>query len=177
MKHLTITMVSAAEQYKPVSLLSSVSSASMTRLRSSSSFSSFDGSRSRTHTNELQRGRTHSHTTDEKRGHSRHNTDVSMESISNSNVDQIVSKSTEVTCQSTLHLNLMQHQVIPQYINPVHSAMPLHLHYITGHILCDSQSPPSYCVHTYPFISLTIFLVFPPWLSFYTFHSLIRSVS
>lgn len=91
-------MGSPADQYKPVSPLSLVSSASMTRLRSSSSFLSFDGSRSRTHTNELQRGRTHSHTTDEKRGHSRHNTDVSMESISNSNVDQVVSKSTEVTC-------------------------------------------------------------------------------
>lgn len=80
--------------------LFTVSSASMTRLRSrttsSSSFSSFDGFRSRTQNNELQRGRTHSHTTDEKRGRSF--TDVSMESISNSNVDQIISKSTEVAC-------------------------------------------------------------------------------
>ncbi|XP_026227983.1 protein NDRG1-like [Anabas testudineus] len=76
-----------------------MSSASMTRLRSrttsSSSFLSFDGSRSRSHTNELQHGQTHS---DEKRGRTRHNTDVSMESISNSNVDQIISKSTEVAC-------------------------------------------------------------------------------
>ncbi|KAG8010206.1 Protein NDRG1-A [Nibea albiflora] len=79
--------------------LSPVSSASMTRLRSrttsSSSISSFDGSRSRSHTNELQRGRTHSRG-EEK--HGRSHTDVSMESISNSTVDQIISKSTEVAC-------------------------------------------------------------------------------
>lgn len=72
----------------------------MTRLRSrttsSSSISSFDGSRSRAHTNELQRGQTHSRGTEEKRGRS--HTDVSMESISNSNMDQIILKSTEVAC-------------------------------------------------------------------------------
>lgn len=77
-----------------------LSCASMTRLRSrttsSSSISSFDGSRSRAHTNELQRGRAHSRGTEEKRGRS--HTDVSMESVSNSNVDQIISKSTEVAC-------------------------------------------------------------------------------
>ncbi|XP_074539508.1 protein NDRG1-like [Halichoeres trimaculatus] len=76
-----------------------LSSASMTRLRSrttsSSSISSFDSARSRAHTNEL-RGRTHSHGTEEKRGRS--HTDVSMESISNSNVDHIISKSTELAC-------------------------------------------------------------------------------
>ncbi|XP_041797591.1 protein NDRG1-like [Chelmon rostratus] len=77
-----------------------LSSASMTRLRSrttsSSSISSFDGSRSRAHTNDLQRGRAHSRGAEEKRGRS--HTDVSMESISNSNMDQIISKSTEVAC-------------------------------------------------------------------------------
>ncbi|XP_042345816.1 protein NDRG1-like [Plectropomus leopardus] len=77
-----------------------LSSASMTRLRSrtssSSSISSFDGSRSRAHTNELQRSRTHSRGTEEKRGRS--HTDVSMESISSSNVDHIISKSTEMAC-------------------------------------------------------------------------------
>ncbi|XP_044065158.1 protein NDRG1-like [Siniperca chuatsi] len=77
-----------------------LSSSSMTRLRSrttsSSSISSLDGSRSRAHTNELQRGRTHSRGTEEKRGRS--HTDVSMESISNSNMDQIISKSTQVAC-------------------------------------------------------------------------------
>ncbi|KAM3613767.1 uncharacterized protein V6R79_004855 [Siganus canaliculatus] len=77
-----------------------LSSASMTRLRSrttsSSSISSFDGSRSRAHTNELQRGRTHSRGAEEKRGRS--HTDVSMESISNGNVDSIITKSTEVAC-------------------------------------------------------------------------------
>ncbi|KAE8288585.1 Protein NDRG1 Differentiation-related gene 1 protein [Larimichthys crocea] len=75
-----------------------LSSASMTRLRSrtasSSSISSFDGSRSRSHTNELQRGQTNSRG-EEKHGRSQ--TDISMESISNSTVDQI-SKSTEVAC-------------------------------------------------------------------------------
>ncbi|XP_039974016.1 protein NDRG1-like isoform X2 [Xiphias gladius] len=77
-----------------------LSSASMTRLRSrttsSSSISSFDGSRSRAHTNELHRGRTHSHGTEEKSGRS--HTDVPMEMISNSNMDQSISKSTEVAC-------------------------------------------------------------------------------
>ncbi|XP_040900363.1 protein NDRG1-like [Toxotes jaculatrix] len=77
-----------------------MSSASMTRLRSrttsSSSISSFDGPRSRAHTNELQRGQIHSRGTEEKRGRS--HTDVSMESISNSNVDHGISKSTEVAC-------------------------------------------------------------------------------
>ncbi|XP_070691098.1 protein NDRG1-like [Pempheris klunzingeri] len=77
-----------------------LSSAGMTRLRSrtssSSSIVSFDGSRSRSHTNDLTRGRTHSRGTEEKRGRS--HTDVSMESISNSNVDQMISKSTEVAC-------------------------------------------------------------------------------
>nr|XP_046255594.1 protein NDRG1-like [Scatophagus argus] len=77
-----------------------LSGASMTRLRSrttsSSSISSFDGSRSRAHTNDSQRGRTHSRGTEEKRGRS--HTDISMESISNSNMDQIISKSTEVAC-------------------------------------------------------------------------------
>uniref|UniRef100_A0A667YN60 Uncharacterized protein n=1 Tax=Myripristis murdjan TaxID=586833 RepID=A0A667YN60_9TELE len=77
-----------------------MSSSSMTRLRSrttsSSSVSSFDGSRGRTHTNDLQRSRTHSHNTEEKRGRS--HTDVSMDSISNSNVDQAIPKSTEVSC-------------------------------------------------------------------------------
>ncbi|XP_068179578.1 protein NDRG1-like [Antennarius striatus] len=77
-----------------------LSSASMTRLRSrttsSSSISSFDGSRSRSHTNELQRGRTDSHGTQDKRGRS--HTDVSMESISNKNVHQTISKSTGIAC-------------------------------------------------------------------------------
>ncbi|XP_029360058.1 protein NDRG1-like [Echeneis naucrates] len=75
-----------------------LSSASMTRLRSrttsSSSISSFDGSRSRSHTNELHRGRTHSHASEEKRGRS--HTNVSMESISNSNQEHSILKSTEV---------------------------------------------------------------------------------
>ncbi|XP_049440028.1 protein NDRG1-like [Epinephelus fuscoguttatus] len=77
-----------------------LSSASMTRLRSrtssSSSVSSYEGSRSRAHTNDLQRGRVHSRGTEEKRGRS--HTDVSMESISSSNVDHIITKSTEVAC-------------------------------------------------------------------------------
>ncbi|XP_059196138.1 protein NDRG1-like [Centropristis striata] len=77
-----------------------LSSAGMTRLRSrtssSSSISSFDSSRGRAHTNELQRNRTHSRGTEEKRGRS--HTDISMEGISHSNVDHIVSKSTEVAC-------------------------------------------------------------------------------
>nr|XP_057939528.1 protein NDRG1-like [Doryrhamphus excisus] len=77
-----------------------LSSASMTRLRSrttsSSSISSMDGPRSRAHTNELQRGRIHSHGAEEKRGRS--HTDVSMDSISNSNMDRMISKSTEVAC-------------------------------------------------------------------------------
>ncbi|XP_049903704.1 protein NDRG1-like [Epinephelus moara] len=77
-----------------------LSSASMTRLRSrtssSSSISSYEGSRSRAHTNDLQRGRIHSRGTEEKRGRS--HTDVSMESISSSNVDHIITKSTEVAC-------------------------------------------------------------------------------
>nr|XP_033495874.1 protein NDRG1-like [Epinephelus lanceolatus] len=77
-----------------------LSSASMTRLRSrtssNSSVSSYEGSRSRAHTNDLQRGRVHSRGTEEKRGRS--HTDVSMESISSSNVDHIITKSTEVAC-------------------------------------------------------------------------------
>ncbi|XP_008321638.1 protein NDRG1 isoform X2 [Cynoglossus semilaevis] len=64
-----------------------LSSASMTRLRSrtasSSSISSFEGSRSRAHTNE-KRGRSH--------------TDVSIDSISNNNMAQSISKSTEMAC-------------------------------------------------------------------------------
>uniref|UniRef100_A0A672GPG3 Protein NDRG2 n=1 Tax=Salarias fasciatus TaxID=181472 RepID=A0A672GPG3_SALFA len=75
-----------------------LSSASMTRLRSrttsSSSLMSFDGPRSRAHTNELQHGRTQSVGTEEKRGRS--HTDISMDSISN--VNQNMSKSTEVAC-------------------------------------------------------------------------------
>uniref|UniRef100_A0A672G5K3 N-myc downstream regulated 1b n=1 Tax=Salarias fasciatus TaxID=181472 RepID=A0A672G5K3_SALFA len=70
----------------------------MTRLRSrttsSSSLMSFDGPRSRAHTNELQHGRTQSVGTEEKRGRS--HTDISMDSISN--VNQNMSKSTEVAC-------------------------------------------------------------------------------
>uniref|UniRef100_A0A7N6AHF0 N-myc downstream regulated 1b n=1 Tax=Anabas testudineus TaxID=64144 RepID=A0A7N6AHF0_ANATE len=93
------TLLKVAGRTKHHKECKTLSSASMTRLRSrttsSSSFLSFDGSRSRSHTNELQHGQTHS---DEKRGRTRHNTDVSMESISNSNVDQIISKSTEVAC-------------------------------------------------------------------------------
>ncbi|KAM4632827.1 protein NDRG1-like [Polymixia lowei] len=66
-----------------------MSSASMTRLvrsrtASGSSIGSFDGCRSRAHTAGEQRGRSH--------------TDVSMESISNSNLDHSITKSTEVSC-------------------------------------------------------------------------------
>ncbi|XP_061919351.1 protein NDRG1-like [Entelurus aequoreus] len=77
-----------------------LSSASMTRLRSrtasGSSVSSMEVSRSRAHTNELQRGRTHSHGAEEKRVRS--HTDASIESLSNSNMDRLISKSTEVAC-------------------------------------------------------------------------------
>ncbi|KAK2844333.1 hypothetical protein Q5P01_010992 [Channa striata] len=77
-----------------------LSSASMTRLRSrttsSSSISSFDGSRSRAHTNELHPGQARSQATEKKRGPSV--SDVPMESVSNSNIDQSISKPTEVAC-------------------------------------------------------------------------------
>lgn len=77
-----------------------LSSSSMTRLRSrttsSSSISSYDGSRSRAHTNDQQRGRAHSRGTEEKRGRS--HTDISIESISSSNINHIISKTTEVAC-------------------------------------------------------------------------------
>uniref|UniRef100_A0A667X5E4 N-myc downstream regulated 1a n=1 Tax=Myripristis murdjan TaxID=586833 RepID=A0A667X5E4_9TELE len=74
-------------------------SASMTRLvrsrtASGSSVASFDGSRSRSHTNEGSRSR--SHTTDNQRGRS--HTDTAMDGTGNSNVDQGVLKSTEVSC-------------------------------------------------------------------------------
>ncbi|XP_034729314.1 protein NDRG1-like [Etheostoma cragini] len=77
-----------------------LSSVSMTRLRSrttsSSSITSMDGARSRAHTNELQHEHTHSRSTEEKRGRS--HTDIPMESMTKSNVDHIISKSTEVAC-------------------------------------------------------------------------------
>lgn len=121
--------------------LSPVSSASMTRLRSrttsSSSISSFDSARSRAHTNEL-RGRTHSHGTEEKRGRS--HTDVSMESISNSNVDHIISKSTELACQSVCVPK--SHALKPDYTpSCLHCscAVPFHLHYFQSRsqLTCD----------------------------------------
>ncbi|XP_060915986.1 protein NDRG1a isoform X1 [Labrus mixtus] len=74
-------------------------SASMTRLvrsrtASGSSVTSFDGSRSRSHTNEGRRSR--SHTADNQRARS--HTEGSMDGSGNSNVDQAVPKSTEVSC-------------------------------------------------------------------------------
>uniref|UniRef100_UPI003AB0DCAC protein NDRG1a isoform X2 n=1 Tax=Centroberyx gerrardi TaxID=166262 RepID=UPI003AB0DCAC len=59
-------------------------SASMTRLVRSRTASGSSGSRSRSHTTENQRGRSH--------------TDASMDGTANSNVDQGVLKSTEVSC-------------------------------------------------------------------------------
>ncbi|XP_070778059.1 protein NDRG1a isoform X3 [Enoplosus armatus] len=59
-------------------------SASMTRLVRSRTASGSSGSRSRSHTAENQRGRSH--------------TDGSMDGTANSNVDQAVPKSTEVSC-------------------------------------------------------------------------------
>ncbi|KAM7373075.1 hypothetical protein PAMP_007956 [Pampus punctatissimus] len=83
-------------------------SASMTRLvrsrtASGSSVTSFEGNRSRSHTSEGNRSRSHtnegsrsrSHTTENQRGRS--HTD-SMDGTANSNVDQAVPKSTEVSC-------------------------------------------------------------------------------
>ncbi|XP_065803952.1 protein NDRG1a isoform X2 [Labrus bergylta] len=74
-------------------------SASMTRLvrsrtASGSSVTSFDGNRSRSHTNEGRRSR--SHTADNQRARS--HTEGSMDGSGNSNVDQAVPKSTEVSC-------------------------------------------------------------------------------
>ncbi|XP_040908987.1 protein NDRG1a [Toxotes jaculatrix] len=84
-------------------------SASMTRLvrsrtASGSSVTSFDGNRSRSHTSEGNRSRSHtnegsrsrSHTTENQRGRS--HTEGSMDGTTNSNVDQAVPKSTEVSC-------------------------------------------------------------------------------
>ncbi|XP_070778056.1 protein NDRG1a isoform X1 [Enoplosus armatus] len=84
-------------------------SASMTRLvrsrtASGSSVTSFDGNRSRSHTSEGTRSRSHtnegsrsrSHTAENQRGRS--HTDGSMDGTANSNVDQAVPKSTEVSC-------------------------------------------------------------------------------
>ncbi|XP_054462431.1 protein NDRG1a [Anoplopoma fimbria] len=84
-------------------------SACMTRLvrsrtASGSSVTSFEGNRSRSHTNEGNRSRSHtnegsrsrSHTTENQRGRS--HTGGSMDGAANSNVDQAVPKSTEVSC-------------------------------------------------------------------------------
>ncbi|XP_044028384.1 protein NDRG1a isoform X1 [Siniperca chuatsi] len=84
-------------------------SASMTRLvrsrtASGSSVTSFDGNRSRSHTSEGNRSRSHtnegsrsrSHTAENQRGRS--HTGGSMDGTANSNVDQAVPKSTEVSC-------------------------------------------------------------------------------
>lgn len=84
-------------------------SASMTRLvrsrtASGSSVTSFDGNRSRSHTSEGNRSRSHtnegsrsrSHTTDNQ--HARSHTEGSTDGTANSNVDQAVPKSTEVSC-------------------------------------------------------------------------------
>ncbi|CAM9157723.1 unnamed protein product [Lampetra planeri] len=84
-------------------------SASMTRLvrsrtASNSSVTSFEGNRSRSHTSEGNRSRSHtnegprsrSHTTENQRGRS--HTAGSMDGTANSNVDQAVPKSTEVSC-------------------------------------------------------------------------------
>uniref|UniRef100_A0AAQ4R4Y6 N-myc downstream regulated 1a n=1 Tax=Gasterosteus aculeatus aculeatus TaxID=481459 RepID=A0AAQ4R4Y6_GASAC len=87
----------------------SVPSASMTRLArsrtaSGSSVTSFEGNRSRSHTHDGNRSRSHtnegnrsrSHTTENQRGRS--HTGGSMDGSANSNVDQAVPKSTEVSC-------------------------------------------------------------------------------
>ncbi|TKS88492.1 Protein NDRG1 [Collichthys lucidus] len=84
-------------------------SASMTRLvrsrtASGSSVTSFDGNRSRSHTSEGNRSRSHtnegsrsrSHTTENQ--HARSHTEGSTDGTANSNVDQAVPKSTEVSC-------------------------------------------------------------------------------
>ncbi|XP_035536934.1 protein NDRG1a [Morone saxatilis] len=84
-------------------------SASMTRLvrsrtASGSSVTSFEGNRSRSHTAEGNRSRSHtnegsrsrSHTTENQRGRS--HTAGSTDGTANSNVDQAVPKSTEVSC-------------------------------------------------------------------------------
>ncbi|XP_076610649.1 protein NDRG1a isoform X1 [Chaetodon auriga] len=84
-------------------------SASMTRLvrsrtASGSSVTSFDGNRSRSHTSEGNRSRSHtnegsrsrSHTAENQRGRS--HTEGSMDGTANSNVDQAVPKSAEVSC-------------------------------------------------------------------------------
>ncbi|CAJ1083980.1 protein NDRG1a [Xyrichtys novacula] len=83
-------------------------SASMTRLvrsrtASGSSVTSFDGNRSRSHTHEGNRSRSHTnegrsrtHTADNQR--TRSHTEGSMDGAANSNVDQAVPKSTEVSC-------------------------------------------------------------------------------
>ncbi|XP_041665003.1 protein NDRG1a [Cheilinus undulatus] len=75
-------------------------SASMTRLArsrtaSGSSITSYEGNRSRSHTNEGRRSRSH---TTENQQHARSHTDGSMDGTANSNVDQAVPKSTEVSC-------------------------------------------------------------------------------
>lgn len=83
-------------------------SASMTRLvrsrtASGSSVTSFEGNRSRSHTSEGNRSRSHtnegsrsrSHTVENQRGRSHTDT---MDGTANSNVDQAVPKSTEVSC-------------------------------------------------------------------------------
>ncbi|XP_068558624.1 protein NDRG1a [Cebidichthys violaceus] len=82
-------------------------SASMTRLvrsrtASGSSVTSFEGNRSRSHTSEGNRSRSHtnegsrSRTAENQRGRS--HTGGSMDGTANSNVDQAVPKSTEVSC-------------------------------------------------------------------------------
>uniref|UniRef100_A0A8C4I0D7 N-myc downstream regulated 1a n=1 Tax=Dicentrarchus labrax TaxID=13489 RepID=A0A8C4I0D7_DICLA len=84
-------------------------SASMTRLvrsrtASGSSVTSFEGNRSRSHTTEGNRSRSHtnegsrsrSHTAENQRGRS--HTAGSTDGTANSNVDQAVPKSTEVSC-------------------------------------------------------------------------------
>lgn len=64
------------------------------RTASGSSVTSFDGNRSRSHTTEGNRSR--SHTTENQRARS--HTEGSMDGTANSNVDQAVPKSTEVSC-------------------------------------------------------------------------------
>uniref|UniRef100_A0A3Q0SCI4 Protein NDRG2 n=1 Tax=Amphilophus citrinellus TaxID=61819 RepID=A0A3Q0SCI4_AMPCI len=82
--------------------------ASMTRLvrsrtASGSSVTSFEGNRSRSHTSEGNRSRSHtnegrsrSHTAENP--HGRSHTDSAMDTTANNNVDQAVTKSTEVSC-------------------------------------------------------------------------------
>ncbi|XP_030596912.1 protein NDRG1a isoform X3 [Archocentrus centrarchus] len=82
--------------------------ASMTRLvrsrtASGSSVTSFEGNRSRSHTSEGNRSRSHtnegrsrSHTAENP--HGRSHTDSTMDTTANNNVDQAVTKSTEVSC-------------------------------------------------------------------------------